>query len=511
MDSMTVTARSARLPRRIVAWSVAAALALLTVLIILIAGPFVAVAVTGAAVMLLVLLRFPWIGIALLVASVPAQEFGAVQSLTVTRVTFPVAVAGLLIGLLVRREPVRWTRLSVPYMLLVGMFAVSIVWAASTSAALAEVGRWAIALVSFLIAVQFLVDASRARIMAFIGVLALGGVFEATFGVTQSLLALGPASFQFGAGSRAFGTFGQPNSYAGYLEMVFFPVFWVGVYVASTLPSLLAGYRRQRLSGRDASSRQRYRLLLNALLAAALLGASAIILSGIVASYSRGAWLGVAAGGVVSALFFHRWVRRAAPLMIPVGILLFAGGLASIAPASVNERISTGFEDIRPFDAASITITHQNFAAAERMAHWQAGWQMFDDQPFRGVGAGNFNERYEDYFVRQEFRFTRGHAHNFYIHMLAEVGLVGLMLYLSLIASFVALALIVLVRAPAGFERMLALGAFGTIVSVGVHNVFENLHVLNLSIQLGLVWALVVVAHRRWKHSTSNPPLEMRS
>ncbi len=68
-----------------------------------------------------------------------------------------------------------------------------------------------------------------------------------------------------------------------------------------------------------------------------------------------------------------------------------------------------------------------------------------------------------------------------------------------LIGSIAALALTVLLKAPHGFERMLTLGGFGTIVSTGIHNVFENLHVLNLSIQLGLVWVLVIVGHQRWR------------
>src|SRR5690606_37253685 len=151
----------------------------------------------------------------------------------------------------------------------------------------------------------------------------------------------------------------------------------------------------------------------------------------------------------------------------------------------------------RLFDASNITITEDNFAAAERMAHWQAGWRMFADHPVAGVGGGNFNERYDEYFVREQFQFTRGHAHNFYIHTLAETGVVGLAAYLWLIGSMLVLTLLVIRRTSGGFERMLAIGAFGTIVSVGVHNVFENLHVLNLSIQLGAVWTLAAVAYRR--------------
>ena len=49
-----------------------------------------------------------------------------------------------------------------------------------------------------------------------------------------------------------------------------------------------------------------------------------------------------------------------------------------------------------------------------------------------------------------------------------------------------------------GAHALLAIGALGTLTAVYVHNIFENLHVLNLGIQLSVSWALVVAAHHRW-------------
>lgn len=488
--------------RREAAWIAAALATFLLAWLLVTSGPFLVVAALGAAATILAILRFPWIGVLLLLLSVPAQEFGAVtlggQSLTLTRAMFPLAITGYIVSMIVRREPLRGTRVLVPYALLVLIISVSTAWASSMDAAGAEAGRWIIALVSFVILIHFTATATRRRLMIFVVAMAFAGVFQATYGVTQSLLAIGPESFRVGSeGSRAFGTFGQPNSYAGYLEMVFFPVFWMAVYVISKLPARLTSYRTARFAGFHASRSARLELLGHLVLAAILVGPSVLILGGVVASYSRGAWLGIAAGGILSALLYHRWVRRGLLLITPLVVLLALGGAPAVLPESISDRVTNGIDDLRLFDASNVTITEENFAAAERMAHWQAGWRMFSDHPVTGVGGGNFNERYDDYFVREQFRFTRGHAHNFYIHTLAETGVAGLVTYLWLIGSMLALTLQVIFRTPAGFERMLAIGAFGTIVSVGVHNVFENLHVLNLSIQLGAVWALAIAAHRR--------------
>jgi O-antigen ligase len=123
---------------------------------------------------------------------------------------------------------------------------------------------------------------------------------------------------------------------------------------------------------------------------------------------------------------------------------------------------------------------------------------MFEDRPVTGVGAGNFNAFYPDYYVRETFRFSQGHAHNFYIHMLAENGIIGLAIYLTLILSFAFVAIRVALATTDRMTGALALGALGTMAAAYVHNGFENLHVLNLSVQLSASWALAVVAYNRW-------------
>lgn len=490
--------------RRSTAWITVVFLSVLLLLILNAAGPFALVALLGGIIAVIALFRFPWLGALFLLASVSAQEFGALplggQSLTVTRAMFPLAVGGYVISILIDRRRLEGSHLLIPYVAFVGIVGASMVWASSITAAGAEFGRWMIGLVAFIVFTHFLVTASRRRILAFVGIMALGGVFQATYGVTQSVLALGPESFRVGTqGSRAFGTFGHPNSYAGYLEMVFFPAFWLAVWMAMQVPATLRTYIAARRNGTVASNRQRLDLAIAVALPLAFGGAALITLSGVVASYSRGAWLGILAGGLVTGLLFSRWARWGALLAAPlVGILILGGGPA-IVPDSVAERAASGIADLRPFDAASVTITDDNFAAAERMAHWQAGMRMFADHPVTGVGAAHFNIEYRDYFVREEFRFSRGHAHNFYIHVLAELGLAGIAAYTVLIVSLGIVALSVVLYSPAGFERMLALGALGTMTSVAIHHVFENLHVLNMNIQLGAVWVLAIAAHRQWK------------
>jgi O-antigen ligase len=468
--------------------------------------PLALVALPAAVTFALAVLRWPWIAYAALIASVPVQQLGAAgaggAALTATRACFVIALGAYLVALTVQRRPVVLTPLLVPFtMLVVWMLATTLV-ATNHGAALAEASRWCIALVAFVIGLQFLAGAPDRRLIGVVCVMAAAGALEAAIGSIRGLLALGPESFAVGtAFARAYGTFGRPNTFAGYLEMTVFPAFWLGVAALPLIRRQYRVYLGARNAGFAASVAERRALVWSVAMAAFLLGCSAAMLGGIALSYSRGAWLGAAAGiGLtVSVRLWRYWpvALAAAPL---IALVIVAGG-ARVAPQALTERITSIADEARPFDAAAVPITDENFAVAERMAHWQAGWHMFEDHPVAGVGTGNFNARYPDYFVRAEFRFSQGHAHNYYIHALAETGIIGLALYLTLILSFFIVALRVAAGGDDALASALALGALGTMTAMYVHNFFENLHVLNLSVQLGATWALLLAARERGRRS----------
>ena len=487
--------------RRSFPWLVGVTLAVILALVSISLSTQLLVIVPGLAIALLVLLRWPWAGVALLIASVPAQQLGSVSggALTLTRLSLAYALAGVLIWFTVARRPVVGSRLLIPFVLLLVWMFVTAHIARDATAASSELFRWTIALFAFGAALQTLIGASERVITAVIVVIALVGALEAGFGAALGLLGFGPESFLIqDSFSRAYGTFGRPNTFAGYLEMAVFPVLWLGLYRLHQTNGVVREYVVERRAGFAVAAASRRRLTASIVLTAILLGSAAIMLTGIVISFSRGAWIGVLAGLSVSLLVSTRryWhlILPAAPAVLIATIAV----MTLVVPATLTERVTSITEEARPFDAASITIDYDNFAVAERMAHWQAGWRMFEDNPLAGVGIGNFNANYPDYFVREEFRHSQGHAHNFYIHILAETGIVGLALYITLVLSFALIALRVAFVSTDRLAGAMALGSIGTMTAVYTHNAFENLHVLNLGIQISATWALALAAHHRW-------------
>jgi O-antigen ligase len=130
------------------------------------------------------------------------------------------------------------------------------------------------------------------------------------------------------------------------------------------------------------------------------LGAS-LIAAIVVAGRRRGLVLGLAAAAVLATVIYF----------------------GAFAPAEARDRVlelqgGTGRTDI-----------------------WTVGWRMVEDQPLLGVGAGNFPVASIHYLLepgsllRTDFIVDNPKvAHNTYLNVLAELGVVGLALFLAVIA-----------------------------------------------------------------------------
>jgi len=101
------------------------------------------------------------------------------------------------------------------------------------------------------------------------------------------------------------------------------------------------------------------------------------------------------------------------------------------------------------------------------------------------------------------WRDPLGHAHNYYLNIAAEAGLVGLSAFVLLLTACFLQAWRVLRRFDGGLRsagdhywRTVALGALGVLVHLAVHSVFDNLFVHSMNVQLALVLGLLGLAGR---------------
>jgi putative inorganic carbon (hco3(-)) transporter len=304
---------------------------------------------------------------------------------------------------------------------------------------------------------------NRRQATILLAVVLIGGVIEAAVGATQFVLRIGPPSFEImGRFFRAHGTFGQPNPFGGYLEMV--------------LPlalALVAGLARPRWLW---------------LLAVATLAATAAALA---MSFSRGAWLGLAVG--LAAMMVAAGPRTLAAVVLAglVGALVALLGSFEVLPAWASERLQGATRFFGVFDVRQERPDAENWGIVERMAHWQAAYEMWLARPWLGMGIGQYAEAYPDYML-PGWRDPLGHAHNYYLNVLAEVGVPGLAAFLVMVASWFAVAAQRVRGATTPLGRATAIGVLGVLAAVGTHNLFDNLYVSGMNVHLGLLIGLVV-------------------
>jgi O-antigen ligase len=439
--------------------------------------PFAALAVLAPALAALAALLSPATGVALVVLSVPAQQLVVLPGgLSFTQAAVLLTIGGWgLRRLAFPEESIRTSRLFPFWCALLGALLLSAAFTPyARGEALRELLRWCIAASVALIAADCVRSPRQLAMLA--ACLIIAPTECAAIGLGQFVSGDGPPTFRIDPQLpfvRAYGTIGQPNSFAGYLNMA-----WP---LALALSVAMTAAVRQK--------RERVARPLVVLAAVALWICTAVLLGGLAASFSRGAWLGAAAGVFGMALALGR--RSALAALGGAGglIALLALGGAGILPDAVAARLASITRSLSIFDAATVAVTPENFAVVERMAQLQAGWRMLLSSPLLGIGPGNYSVAYPTFAVG-EWYISRGHAHNFYLHIAAEAGVVGLAAYLALVGAAVALCIRGLRRAQGVIARGVVAGCCGMIAAVAAHQLFENLHVLNMTIQYATVLAL---------------------
>ena len=220
---------------------------------------------------------------------------------------------------------------------------------------------------------------------------------------------------------RARGPFVNPDHFAGYLAMVF-PL----TLACALFPNLLTP-QRAPLPFRIACA-----------------AAAFVILVAVLLSLSRGGWLGLAVGSAVMLLLATprgiRIARKTAlekdPEPNPERQLLafarssrfrlaLAGGAMVLAVALLFVGPDARFDAaLRVQQSAS-----GDYTILDRLSAWKSGLAMFGDFPLVGAGLGASPEILPRYQLPPWSELYFNHAHNDYLELLAETGIVGTALF----------------------------------------------------------------------------------
>lgn len=249
-------------------------------------------------------------------------------------------------------------------------------------------------------------------------------------------------------GYRLRASFGNPNDYAGWIIAVL-PLLLSLVFVEG---KLLWSRRRKMI--------KTFLLLL-----------SGLALFDLGATYSRGAWVGFLVSLSLAAVFGIISKKRKL-LYVSVAVLTVIG-LSAISVFL-----------IRPVRQRALTLREGFDEAAYKQYGWREAIHIIEDFPLLGIGPNN----YADVGIHYRIKPIGGaYPHNCYLHMAAEIGLLGLFAFLWIIGRFFRLSILKVSKAGSP----LLFGITAGLLAFLVHSFFDtNLFTLQL---IAFFWFLLAL------------------
>ena len=271
-------------------------------------------------------------------------------------------------------------------------------------------------------------------------VLGIDGIYQ--YFTTQDFLRHRPVIFT----ERIYASFATPNAF--------------GCYLATVIPFLISSFF---LKLRPKTSRFIYFSLFVLLFACLLL------------TVSRGAWLAF----LTSVLFMSIWIHGLAVFLLLLGMFIIATYV--FYPPFLKERLIKFF-------------VFSDTSSIDRKFIWQAGWKMFVANPWLGVGLGTFMFNFKK-FISEDYQYTAAYAHNCYLQMASEMGLIGLLAFLFIPGLFFYHGIKILNSSARNFYWYTLLASLAAIIGYCVQmGVDTTLYSLDLGMLFWLVLGIGVAA-----------------
>jgi hypothetical protein len=486
--------------------------------------------ILGTGALILIFVR-PVVGLYLLIFAIPLGSLKEI-SVGVISVGGAEALAAVTIlawgaNMIAKRE-IRTLHppLLVPMVVFLAVISFSLLAALSLQWGLKGLLVWLELLAIYLFVVN-VVDERDVKIIVVL--ILVAGSMEALLGFYQFFGGYGPQGFLlFDRFIRAYGTFEQPNPYGGYLALILplalglFLARWHRRDMWSLFTWGLAGLSLGLMGSALVMSWSRGAMLgfLSAIALIAVAGfwyrvfngLTCGALTGIACGGLAALWLGASSGGWVLALVLgglcglgagwavsiglqHRWGWLLAALVVLFGGMFILVGGDRFLPAALSQR----FSDLLPYlsvtDVRAEHLTDENYAVVERWAHWQAALDMLSDHPLLGVGIGNYVPLYPAYNL-PGWEDPMGHAHNHYLNVAAETGLLGLVAYLWFLLASLWNGWRSVSRTREQW-RGITLGILGVLGALAVHSLFDNLYVHGMNMHLAILLGVIYVLSER--------------
>ena len=254
-----------------------------------------------------------------------------------------------------------------------------------------------------------------------------------------------------GRGGRAIGSIGQSNDLGAFLALF-------------AVPAIAGVFGVRNWFGR-----------------VLLLGTFVVGCIGVMMSLSRGSMVALLAGLFVVAWMTSRWA---------FGVLVVAMLFSPLwAPDYVKERVASSSREVEGSDEVSVDM-----AAEARLQTWQSIMKVVQEHPIEGVGFTGLAYVLPEIGEGLGLEDVKESAHNTWLRMLSETGIIGLALFAWLMWKAWSLGFKAMRRARDAFDRSLGIGLCGAVVTLAVNCAFGD-RFFNVVIASSF-WILCALAER---------------
>lgn len=339
---------------------------------------------------------------------------------------------------------------------------------------------------------------TRKQLKAFILVLLASAALVVVNGLYQQFVGYGFIHHHPLDQGRVMSSFNHSNDFGGYLVAVIPIALSLLLFCRRTTP--MAGPRVMAPSGCEGfgSWKGRAAVLCLFLASLACLGYT----------YSRGAWVGFFGALVVFA--FYRWKQALVPVVVTVIFLfVFFPRMESI------RKVTFVTDDISQQQALEATVEKsaqplwaspwekfmygcKHFGGMGRKNYWKEARTIIQKFPALGIGVNTYSK------VAPEYKITwGGYPHNCYLQMAAEIGLVGLAVFLWVIFALLFKAHCIVVRRGKSFCWAVLFGFYCGFLGFLAHSFVDtNFYSVQLGVFLWVMMAVIVVAGRLEEQGT---------
>ena len=249
------------------------------------------------------------------------------------------------------------------------------------------------------------------------------------------------------------------------------------------------------------------------LIQAVIISMIVLILVGLYFSYTRAAWLSVFGCLFIGGLIYYKvnWKPLAGIAAIVLLVLLFKWDSIQMELARNKQDHTTESFDERLQSATNISTDASNL---ERINRWSCALAMFEKRPIFGYGPGTYAFEYAPFQEPENLTIIStnfgdmGNAHSEFLGALAEMGIIGLLSFLGIVATIFYSSIMVYNRIPLSDSgtRILILSIIMALSTYFIHALLNNfLDTDKAAVPIFGMCAMIIALGLQQKKLASNP------